>query len=139
MGAAAFRPEARGRDRLVPDPTRARPATPAAPHQPERDPIITVGGHVFEVFVPGFARIDAKLLARFAGQELPGALDVVGGERSAVVPFDALAQGKAELFAILAPRPAGGELRDDRFKAALRHMLVIKGEVVEHPNHRHRG
>jgi len=49
-----------------------------------RDPI--------EVGVPGFARIDAQLVARLPGQQVPSAFDVIGGERLSVVPFDALPQ-----------------------------------------------
>jgi hypothetical protein len=52
---------------------------------------------VFEVAVPGLARVEAELVLRFAGQHVPGAFDVGGGERLAVVPSDALPQLKGEL------------------------------------------
>src|ERR1700720_4340522 len=38
------------------------------PLQMEGDLVITVGCHFFEISVPGFTRIDAELLARFAGE-----------------------------------------------------------------------
>src|SRR5262249_7193920 len=59
------------------------------PLQAERDLMVTVGGDLFEVAVPGFARVDTQLLGRFAGDQIPGAFDIRGGERLAVVPFDA--------------------------------------------------
>ena len=109
------------------------------PFQSERDREIAVRGHPFEILVPSFAGIDAEPLARLAGQEVPGALDVIGGERSAVVPLDALAERKAELFSVFAPRPASRELRHDCLQGVLRHVLVVEEKVVEHPHHRHRG
>jgi len=54
--------------------------------------IVALRRHFREVVVPAFARIDAELVAGLAGHEIPGAFDVLGGERLAVVPFDALAQ-----------------------------------------------
>jgi hypothetical protein len=44
-----------------------------------------------ELVVPALARVDAELLAGLAGQQIPGAFDVFGGKRLAIVPFDALA------------------------------------------------
>ena len=73
--------------------------------------IIAIGGHLFEVVVPGFARVDAQFFARLALQQVPGAFDIRGRERLAVVPFDALAQREGQLGSLLVPRPASGELR----------------------------
>src|SRR5215831_13764970 len=58
----------------------------------EGDLIIAIGGHLLEVRVPGLARIDAQFLAALAGQQIPSADDIPGGERPAIMPFDALAE-----------------------------------------------
>ena len=50
-------------------------------------------------------------------QQVPGAFDVGGGERLAVMPFDALAQLEGQLLAVLAPRPAR---RRDRARSIAR-------------------
>ena len=62
------------------------------PLQTKGDLMLADDGHLFEVAVPGLARVEAKLLGRPAGQQVPGAFDILGGERFAVVPSDALAQ-----------------------------------------------
>jgi hypothetical protein len=54
----------------------------------EGDLKLAVGGHLFEITVPGLARIEAKLLGGLAGQKVPSAFDVPGGERPAIVPSD---------------------------------------------------
>jgi hypothetical protein len=64
---------------------------------------VAVGGHLFEVTVPGLARIEAKLLDRLAGQQIPSAFDVLGGERPAVVPSDIVAQWQGQLGPLLVP------------------------------------
>src|SRR3984893_11296666 len=61
------------------------------PLQMEGDLVIAIRGDLFEVAIPGFERIDTELVARLFEQEVPGALDVLGRERFAVMPFDALA------------------------------------------------
>ena len=94
------------------------------------------GGHFFEVAVPGFARVDAELLGRRSGNQVPGAFDVPGGERLAVMPFDARPQFEGQLLAVLAPRPARSEVGDDRVQAVLRHVLVEHDQIVEHAHHR---
>src|SRR5262249_23010087 len=71
---------------------------------------IAIGADPLQVAVPRFAGIDAQLVARLIGQEVPRALDVLGGKWLPVVPFDTLPQRKGQLGAILAPRPAGGEI-----------------------------
>ena len=55
---------------------------------------ISVDGDPFDVLVPSLARIGAQLLLRFAKQQVPGAIYVIGGKRVAVVPFDAAAQAE---------------------------------------------
>jgi len=54
----------------------------------------------------------------------------------AVVPFDALAQFEGQPGSFLVPRPALGQIGDDRIEAVLRHVLVVEHEVVEHRHHR---
>ena len=73
---------------------------------------------------------------RLAGQQVPGAFDVCGGERLAVVPFDALAQREGQLGAVLVPRPARRQIRHDRLQAGLRHVLLVHDEIVEDLHHR---
>src|SRR5262249_36976604 len=68
--------------------------------------VVAVGGDLLEIAVPGLAGIDAKLLGRFALQEVPGAFDVASGEQLAVVPPDALAQLESQPGAVFVPRPA---------------------------------
>ena len=58
--------------------------------------MVAFHGHLFEVLVPGLARIEAKFLVRFAEQSIPGALYVVGGKGLAVVPFDAVMEAEAQ-------------------------------------------
>ena len=82
----------------------------------KRHLVIAVGRDLDEVVVPGLARVDAQLLGRLALQQIPGAFDVGGGERLAVMPFDALAQMEGQLGAVLVPGPVGGEFGTDRLR-----------------------
>jgi hypothetical protein len=79
--------------------------------------------------------VETQLLARLAGQEIPGALNILGRKRPAVVPLDALPQREGELGSVLAPRPAGGQIGQDRLHAVLFDVLVEHDEVVEHAHH----
>ena len=101
------------------------------PFQTESCSEITVGGDRFDVLVPGLARIGAQFLRRLAEQQVPGALDVIGSEGVAVVPFDAFAQPKRKFAAVLVPRPIRGQIRNDRLQAVLRYVLVVHDEIVE--------
>ena len=85
------------------------------PLQVEGGLVVAVGGDFFEVEVPALARVDAQLFAAAAEQQLPGALDVGGRERFAVMPLDALAQLEGQLLAVLAPGPTLGEVGDGSF------------------------
>jgi len=102
----------------------------------KRDLVIAIRGDPIEVLVPGFAGIDAELLAGRAGQQITRALAVPGSEGLAVVPPDAFAQRQGQLGPLLAPCPAGGQIGHDRLEAVLRYVLVEHDEVVEHPHHR---
>src|SRR5438105_11636583 len=101
----------------------------------KRDLVIAVDRDLVEIAVPGFAWIDPELLVRLAGEQVPGALDVAGGERLAVMPLDAVAQCEAQCGPFLVPRPRGGQIGHDRLRAVLLHMLIEHDEVVEHPHH----
>ena len=125
--AGIDRREPRGEQR---EETRLRPL------QMEGDLEVPVGGDLFEVPVPGLARIDAQLLAGVAGQQIPGTFDVFGGERLAVVPFHTLAQREAQLGTILAPRPAGRQIRQDPVEGVLLYVLVEQNEIIEYRHHR---
>src|SRR6202040_1738452 len=59
--------------------------------QPECHLVIAVGGDLIEVAIPSLARVDPKRLTRLALQQVPGALDVAGRKRLAVMPFDTAA------------------------------------------------
>ena len=106
------------------------------PFEVKGDLVVAVCLHLGEVVVPGFARVDAQLLLRRALQQIEGAFDVLGSKRFAVVPFDAVPQGQRQLGAILAPGPAGGELRYDRIGAVLLDILLVDDQVVKYAHHR---
>src|SRR5215469_9439025 len=63
------------------------------PLQHETDRIIAFGDNRLEVTVPRLARVEPQCVRRFAGQHVPGAFDVSGGERLPVMPFDPAAAG----------------------------------------------
>jgi len=65
--------------------------------------LIILGCHVFQVAVPLLARVAAEFLLPFAEQQVPSAFDVLGGERLAIMPFDALPQFERQFLAVLAP------------------------------------
>jgi hypothetical protein len=52
---------------------------------------VAISSDLFEIAEPDLARVDAKLFFGFAEQQVVGAFDICGGERRAIVPFDALA------------------------------------------------
>ena len=105
----------------------------------ERDFVAAVGRDLFEILIPSFPRIGPQLLRRLSKQKVPRAFDVLGRKRLSVMPLDTLAQPEGQLAAVLAPRPAGGEVRHDRLQAVLRHVLVVNDEIIEHPHHRDDG
>ena len=98
--------------------------------------MVALDGHLFEVLVPGLARVEAKLLGRFAEQRIPGALHVIGGKGLAVVPFDALVQPETQLGFGRIPRPLGRQIRHDRSKSRLCHVLIEHDEIVEETHRR---
>ena len=77
----------------------------------------------------------AEYLARH-GFHVRTAIDVIRSERSAVVPFDTVAQPERYRGAVLVPAPTGRQIRDDRIEPALLHMLVEHDQVVEHRHQR---
>src|SRR6202011_4455251 len=98
---------------------------------------VATSSDTVDVVEPSLAVVEAQLFLRLASQEVVGAFDVGGGERPAVVPFDALAQLEAQLGPVFAPRPARRELGHDRLDPVLRHVLIKEHEVIEYPHHRH--
>jgi hypothetical protein len=99
--------------------------------------VIVDNGHLVEIVVPGLARIDPQLGAALSLQQIPGAFDVGGGEWLAVVPFDLVPQFEGQVLAVIAPRPALGQIGDDRAEAVLRHVLVEHDQIVEDGHDRH--
>ena len=106
------------------------------PLQVEGGLVIAVRTDLFEVEVPGLARVHAQLFAAAAEQQFPGAFDVGGGKGLSVVPLDALPQFERQLLAVLAPGPAFGEVGADRLRAVLRDLLVVHDQVVENAHAR---
>jgi len=76
------------------------------------------------------------LVAADTHQEVPGAFDVGGGKRLAVVPFDTLPQLEAEPGVALVPRPALCQFRLNEFRPVLLLILFEQYEVVEDAHHR---
>src|SRR5256885_902484 len=72
------------------------------PLQVKRDLVIAADGHTVEVAVPGLPRINPQFLGASAADQVPGAFDVIGGERLAVMPLDALPQFEGQFLAVLA-------------------------------------
>ena len=104
--------------------------------QMKRHRVVAIGGDPVEIFVQGFARIKAELLFPGLHHQIPGAQDVLGGERLAVMPFDALTQMEGECGAVLAPRPVGRQIGYDCVEPVLLLMLIEQNKIVEHAHHR---
>ncbi len=85
---------------------------------------VAVGGDLVDIGKPGFAVVEAQLLRRFTGQQIVRAFDVRGRKGLSIMPFDALAEVKAQFGRVLAPRPARREIGHDRLHAVLTHVLV---------------
>src|SRR6516225_6114335 len=73
------------------------------PLQVKGDLPVAVGGHLRKVIICRFPRIDPQLLRRQVHPQIPGAFDVLGGERLAVMKLDALAQLEGQLGPLLVP------------------------------------
>src|SRR5215468_5843428 len=78
-----------------------------------------VGGNIFKVSVPRLAGIETQLVAGLAAEHVPGALDILGGERLAIMPLNAFPQWQGQLAPFLVPGPAGSQVRDDRCHTVL--------------------
>ena len=105
------------------------------PLQVKHHLMVAVGGDLIEVLVKRFARIEAQLFLAGLQHQIPGAHDVFGGKGLAVMPFDALAQRHGQLGAVLAPAPAGRQIRYDRIESVLLLMLIEQHKIVEHAHH----
>jgi len=64
---------------------------------------VAIGRGARHIDPPGLTVVEPQLLLPLIRQQVEGAFDVLGRERLAVVPFDAIAQFEAQLFAVLAP------------------------------------
>src|SRR6266446_4569690 len=73
------------------------------PLQMKGDLEVALCGDLCEVPVPPLARVDTELLARNPGQHVPGAFDIAGRERLAIVPPDAFAQRERQFRPIFVP------------------------------------
>jgi hypothetical protein len=51
------------------------------------------------------------------------------------MPLDAVAQRHCQLSALFIPTPLCRQIRDDRLRAVLRHLLVEHHQIVEDPHH----
>ena len=98
--------------------------------------MVVFDGDVVEIGPPCLAGIEAQLFLRLTLQQVPGALDVGGGKRLAVVPIDALVQFESQILAVLAPAPALGKIGDDIVESILLLVLVEQDEVVENGHDR---
>ena len=97
------------------------------PLQFEGDLVITVRRYVGEVFICDLARVEPQLVGPLIEQQVPGALDIGGGERLAVMPFDVLTQLEGQRGVVLVPRPACRQFADYRAEADLRLHLPFAG------------
>src|SRR5262249_32416980 len=91
--------------------------------------------------VPVFARVDTQLGGRVRrlAEHVEGVLDVLRGERLAVVPFDALAQEEHEIAVVVLPRPLLGQLTDDGVHALRLLQRIEEHEVAQTRHHGPRG
>ena len=99
---------------------------------------VAIGRDLIEIPIPRGAGILAQLLGfAAAGQHVPGALHVGGGEGLAVVPFGVADQLEGEVLAVGAPAPALGEVGTDRLQAVLGNLLIEQHEIVVEAHERH--
>src|SRR5690349_9637552 len=91
---------------------------------------IAVGGDLFDVLIPRFMGVSAQLLIRSAEQQVPGALNVLGSEGSAVMPLHTFAQPESQLTTVLVPRPVRREVRHDGLQTVLRLVLLVNDKIV---------
>ena len=106
------------------------------PVENEGDLVVAVDRHVLEVVPPDGARVLAEVVLVLAGQLVPGALHVLGRERLAVVPLDALAQLEGQLGLARVPGPALGEVGHDGLGRVQRLLLIEHHQVVEDAHER---
>src|SRR5262249_8020682 len=76
-----------GIDRRIPG-SEQRKEGRLRPLQPKGNLVISSRGDIFEIPVPGLARVDAELCARLLSQHVPGTHDVLRREGFAIMPFD---------------------------------------------------
>ena len=81
------------------------------PLQHKGDRVIAFGRDLVEIAVPRLARVEAQFLGRLAGQHVPGAFDIGGGERLSVMPFDVVAELEYVGLLVVRHRPGFGKTR----------------------------
>ena len=97
---------------------------------------VAVDRDLLQIVPPDRARVLAEVVGVLAGQLVPGALHVLGGEGLAVVPLDAGMQLEGELGLGRVPGPAVGEVGNDGLGRVERLLLVVDDEVVEDAHER---
>ncbi len=107
------------------------------PLQFENRLVVAVRHNLGNIVVPFLARVAAEPVLGLPLQQVHRAFDIGGGERLAVVPFDALAQFERQFLAVLAPRPALGQIGNDVVHAVLFLVLAEQDEVVHDAHDRH--
>ena len=105
----------------------------------DRDVVVGVAVDIVDVAEPRAARIVLQLVARPAGQQLEGALDVARRERPAIVPFHAATQLEGELGLVVVPAPRFGEVGNDGVLGVARLGRVERDQIVEHRHERDDG
>jgi len=98
--------------------------------QMKGDLVVVIRAHRFEVLEVRLARVEADPVLGLVELQIDRAQHVLGGERLAVVPFDALAQGEGQRRAVLVPLPFGRQVGLDRLDADQRVVLVEQDQVV---------
>src|SRR6202008_2848006 len=77
----------------------------------------------------------AVTVSRLSYQDLRGLMRSRSLPLPAVMPLDAAAQRHCQLGALFIPAPPCRQIRDDRLRAVLRHLLVEHHQIVEDPHH----
>ena len=123
-------------DKPANTPLRGRPKRRLRPLQMEHDLQIALRLDPGDVLVPALARVNAEFLRGDVTDTVPGANDIGGGKRLAIVPFHARPELQRQVGARFVPRPLRCQFRADRIGAVLRDVLIVQHQIVEHAHHR---
>ena len=106
------------------------------PAQPEAHLVVALHDDLLQVCIPRLARALAPARFPLPGNGIPGAFDIRGCERLAVVPCHTAAQLERQRLVVRAPEPARRKVWHDRLRLAYA-LGGIKGDqIVEHRNKR---